>query len=162
MNPLPQIQNPTRICAATGRALGPGDAYHAVLTEDDGQFVRRDYAVDAWPGPPTGAIAHWQARIPTQEPKRRLSINDELLLECLLRLADTTEPAKLNFRYVVALLLLRRKRLRFDDTRRIDGQDVMMLTEPKSGTTFQVADPRLSEAELVAVQDDMFRVLEWD
>ena len=144
MNPLPQIQGLTRVCAATGQSLGPGDAYHAVLVEDNGQFVRRDYALSAWPGPPEGAIAHWQARVPVQEPKRRLTINDELLLECVVRLADTTEPAKLNFRYVVALLLLR-----------ADGA-LLLEERPPEGLWGGLASPPMfaSEAEALAWCDE--------
>ncbi len=57
-----EIQGPTRVCAATGRELKPGDRFHAVLTERDGKLVRTDYAAEAWPGAqrtqsPTGPAA---------------------------------------------------------------------------------------------------------
>ena len=46
-----QIQGPARQCAATGRELRPGERFYSVLLDEAGQFVRKDYAADAWPGP---------------------------------------------------------------------------------------------------------------
>jgi hypothetical protein len=162
MSPYQQIQGPAKVCAATGEPIAPGDRYYSVLVEGADGFERRDYAASAWPGPPPGAVAHWLGRVPAQEPKRRLTINDEVLADCLARLEGATEPAKVNFRYVVALLLMRRKRLRFEDLAREPGGDVMVLRDAKGGTTYRVTDPRLGEAELAAVQDEVFRVLGWD
>jgi len=34
------------------------------LTERDGKLVRIDYAADAWPGAPAGAVAYWAGKVP--------------------------------------------------------------------------------------------------
>jgi hypothetical protein len=156
------IQTHTRVCAATGRPLDPGERYFSALFDEAGQFVRKDYAADAWPGPPADAIAFWCGRVPGLNQKRRLTFDDELLLECFERLADDAEPGRVQFRYVLALLLLRRKRLKFEDVRRDAEQEFLLLKCGKTGSLYEVADPRMSEADMTTVQDEVFKVLGWE
>ena len=157
------IAAPTRRCAATGVPLNPGDKYYAVLTTaDDGKFVRTDFAADAWRGPPAGTIAFWAGRIPPADRPRKPTFNDEHLAGLFAQLAGAADPARVNLRYAVALLLMRRKRLKFEDLRRTPAGDLMILRDAKSGTRHEVADPRLSEAEIAAVQDEVFRQLGWE
>ncbi len=157
-----EIQGPTRVCAATGRELKPGDQFHAVLVEQVGKLVRIDYAAEMWPGSPPDAVAHWSGRVPATDKPRKLVVNDDMLLECFDRLKDSTDPDGMNFRYVVALLLMRRKRFRFEDViRDAAGRDVLLLKDAKGGTVHQVTDPRLTDDQIAAVQTEVFRVLGW-
>ena len=157
------IPAPARVCAATGRELSPGERVYGVLFEEAGKFVRKDFAADAWDGPQSGAIAFWSGRIPTARAARKPTFNDKLLLDCFDHLAGATEPTRLQFRYVVALLLMRRKKLKFEDTRRNpDGTDVLILKDGRTGQRLEVADPRLAEEQINSVQDEVFRVLGWE
>jgi hypothetical protein len=158
-----EIQGPTRVCAASGRELKPGEPFHAVLTERDGKFNRADFAADAWSGAPAEAVAHWSGRVPADDKPRKPIINDEVLLGCFDRLKETSDADGLNFRYVSALLLMRRKRFRFEDVARDEtGRDVLLLKEARTGTIHQVVDPRLSEEQIEVVQAEVFRVLGWE
>jgi|SRR5579872_343457 len=158
-----EIQGPTKICSASGRELKPGDRFHAVLLEQDGKLVRIDFSEEAWPGASPDAVAHWSGRVPTAEKPHKPQINDDILLGCFDRLKDSTDPDGMNFRYVVALLLMRRKRFRFEDVfREADGRDVLLLKDAKSGAVHRIADPRLNDDQVTAVQSEVFRVLGWD
>lgn len=158
-----EIQGPSRQCAASGRELKPGDRIFSVLAEDAGKFVRIDYAADAWTGPPAGAIAYWSGRIPASDRPKKPTFNDALLVDCFNHLQGAIEPERVNFRYVVTLLLMRRKRLKFEDSqRRPDGTTVLIVRDAKSGATWEVADPKLNEAEITRVQDEVFRLLGWE
>jgi hypothetical protein len=89
-------------------------------------------------------------------------VNDDLLLDCLDRLKESADAGGRNFRYVAALLLMRRKRLRFEDVARDpDGRDVLILRDARGGAVYQVTDPRLTDAEVAAAQAEVFRVLGW-
>ncbi len=156
------ILNHTRVCAATGRPLTPGEKYRSVLLDEAGQFVRKDYSTEGWPGPPAAAIACWCGVVPEFHQKRRLTFDADLLMECFGRLAEETEPEKVRFRYVIALLLLRRKQLRFEDVRRDGEQEFLQLKCPKTGQAFEVLDPHLSEADIARVQEEVVKVLGWE
>jgi hypothetical protein len=157
-----QLHGPARVCAASGRELRPGERAYSVLTDEGGPFVRRDYAADAWPGPPDGAVAWWVGRVPDAGKAAKPVINDELLVDCFEHLTDTTDPARQNFRYVVALLLMRRKRFKFEDARKRGDAETLVVRDAKSGRKHEIADPQLSEAEMNAVRDEVFRVLGWE
>ena len=49
---------------ATGRELRPGEKVYTVLRDQNGQFIRQDYAAEAWQGPPADAFSFWAGRIP--------------------------------------------------------------------------------------------------
>jgi hypothetical protein len=159
-----EIQGPARVCAATGRELKPGDRFFAVLTEDAGKLLRTDYAADAWPGPPSGAVAFWAGKVSVAGHKpRKPVVNDDLLLDCFNRLKESTDPAGLNFRYVAALLLMRRKRFKFEDAARDEqGRDLLIVRDARGGAVHQVTDPRLTDEQIAAVQTEVFRVLGWE
>ncbi len=156
-----QIQTNTRRCSITGRELQPGEKYFSVLFDEQGAFVRRDYGAESWSGAPEGAYSFWSGRLPLEANARRPPIDDEMLFECLRRMHAETEPAKIKFRYVLALLLMRRKRLKFVEAHHEGDHDVLILQAPQRGERLTVIDPQLSDQEMSAVQDEVFEVLGW-
>ncbi|HEY1380798.1 MAG TPA: hypothetical protein VGF55_28610 [Gemmataceae bacterium] len=157
-----QLQAPTRRCHVTGRELRPGEKYVTALLDEAGRFVRRDFAPDAWAGPPPNAVGHWTARVPRDgEAPKRPPIDDDLLAECFHRLDGATDPDRVQFRYVVALLLMRRKRFKFEDVTKDVAGETLLLRDARTGDRHAVADPGLTEAAMAAVQDEVFRVLGW-
>ena len=157
-----QVQPSTRRCAATERELHPGEKVYSVLLVEEGKFVRKDFSPEAWPGPPAGVIGFWQNRVATPETRKKLPINDELLTDFFEQLEGQTEPAKVNIRYVLALLLMRRKRLRFEESATEGGQEVLMLRCSQTGAEHRVANPGLAGNELESVQGELFKALGWD
>src|SRR5215472_12455874 len=125
-------------------------------------LLRRDYAAEAWQGPPPGAFSFWCGRVPAAEQGRKLRIDDDLLADCFQRLEGQTEPAQVNFRYVVALLLMRRKRFKFEEARVEGGQEILRVRCVRTRATHRVINPRLTEEQMVAVQDEVFKVLGWE
>src|SRR6516225_3775292 len=140
-----QIQANTRRCAVTGRELRPGERYFTALLDVDGRLIRQDYSNEAWQGPPPEAFSFWTGRIPAQEESRRPRIDDDLLFDCFQRLEGQTESDKVNFRYVVALLLMRRKRFKFEEARKENDQEILLVRCVKTRNAFRVVDPRLTE-----------------
>jgi hypothetical protein len=155
------IQPHTRRCAITGRELRPGEKFFTVLVEEDGQFVRKDFSGEVWQGPP-GEVNFWSGRVPRDAEAQKPHFDDELLLDCFHRLEGQDEPRKVNFRYVVALLLMRRKRFRFLDARLVQGREVLVVASVRDKNKYEVVNPHLSETEIVAVQEEVFRVLGWN
>jgi hypothetical protein len=156
-----QIQNNTRRCSISGRELQPGEKYFSVLFDENGAFVRRDYSAESWSGAPEGAYSFWSGRLPLEANVRRPTIDDEMLIDCLGRMNGETEPAKIKFRYVLALLLMRRKRLKFVEAHHEGDHDILILHSPQRGERVTVIDPQLSDQEMNAVQDEVFEVLGW-
>jgi hypothetical protein len=156
-----QIQASTRRCALSGREIKPGERFYSVLLDEGDTFVRQDYSLEAWHGPPEKTFSFWQGRLPACGAPKRPPIDDELLLDCFARLEGEPEPGKQAFRYVLALLLVRRKRLRMEDSTSEGGQGILVLRDGRSRTKYLVIDPGLPDDELELVQDEVFAVLGW-
>ena len=156
-----QIQANTRRCHVTGRELQPGEKFYSVLFDQSGQFVRQDFSSDGWQGNPEGAFSFWTGTVPPLDERRRPRFDDDLLLDCFNRLEGQTEPDRVNFRYVLALLLMRRKRLKFEEANMSGDLETLCLRCPRTGWQYQVLNPRLSEEEMATVQEEVFKVLGW-
>jgi hypothetical protein len=157
-----QIQPNTRRCFLTGRDLKPGEKYYSVLLDEAGQFVRHDYSADVWQGPPDGAFSFWVGKVPASDGSKRPRIDDEMLLECFARLEGQDDSSRVNFRYVVALLLMRRKRLKFAAAHMEDGREVLRLRDARTGAEHDVVNPGLTDDEMASVQEEVLRVLGWE
>lgn len=157
-----QIQANTRRCAATGKELKPGERCYTVLLDEQGKFLRQDFSLQAWQGPPANAFGVWLGQIPREDESRKPRIDDDLLLDCFQRLQGETEPGRVNFRYIVALLLMRRRRLRFEEARTELGREIMLLRCAKTRALHEVVNPGLTDVELEAVQEEVFKVLGWE
>ena len=156
-----QIQPNSRRCAATGRELQPGERYFTALLEENRQFVRKDFSQEAWQGPPPGAFSFWTGRVVVGNEKIKPRFDDDLLEECFQRLEGQAESSRVNFRYVVALLLMRRKRFRYETSVLEQGIERMTLRCLRSGAKHEVVNPRLSDDEMAQVQEEVFNVLGW-
>jgi hypothetical protein len=157
-----EIQPNTRQCAVTGRPLHVGERFYTALLEEGDHFVRRDYSAEAWQGPPEAAFSFWTGRVSAPDDNKAPRFDDDLLEECFHRLEGQTDPSRVNFRYVVALLLIRRKRLKFDETVTENGEEKIRVRCARTGEKFQVTNPRLTEEDMAQVQEEVFKVLGWN
>ncbi|MBL0927320.1 MAG: hypothetical protein IBJ11_06670 [Phycisphaerales bacterium] len=111
-----EIGRRTNVCAATGRALVAGERYVAVLIErEDGQGLdRADYSEAGWAGlspRPRGLFAHWRGVVDAPGAKGPRLIDDGALMDLFEQLGETDDPRRVAFRYVLALLLVRKRLL---------------------------------------------------
>jgi hypothetical protein len=165
----------TGVCAATGRALAIGESCVAVLVErDDAAALERvDYSTDAWssgarPTPPARAFAHWRATHQAGEPSGKLKplLSDDELLDLFTELGDATEPRRQAFRYVLGLMLVRRRVLISCGSTRSSaraGGSGSFLVRPK-GTPpetepIEVRDPGLDDALVAEAIEQLSRVV---
>ncbi|MEM8865644.1 MAG: hypothetical protein AAGF31_08905 [Planctomycetota bacterium] len=82
-----------------------------MLSSSNGEVVRSDYSQDAWRPPAadadTAPVAWWRSRMPTDDASKPKLAPNDVLLSLFDQWAD--EPARRDSRYVLALLLIRRR-----------------------------------------------------
>ncbi len=176
------VSKPSGVCALTGAALNPGDRYYATLCEAGEGFERRDVLASAWEDGqrPENLFSYWKAVIPQPDEKKKLFMDDTVLLSLLRRLEDAEQPIRIAFRFVLMLILMRKKMLRYDRTERRllnneAGQNVeqdwWFLTpklDPTKGPlgkwnedeTIEVIDPHLDEQGIRDVTDQLSEILQ--
>ena len=121
-----EIQRCTRRCAATDRELKDGETCYSVLVPEGGQVVRRDYSAEAWPGPPENAIGWWKSTVVDPHAGRPHWAPNDVMLNYFERLLE--DPTAEDARYVLALLLVRRRVLRVEGHEQdAAGRDMLVL-----------------------------------
>ena len=180
-----QIQRTTGVCAFTNRKLEPGETYVATLVDaplaegekpgkDDPGFVRIDISIEAWDEEkrPENMFSFWKTTVPEPSKKKKLFVDDSVLFNLLLRLADETQPQRQAFRFVIALILMRKKLLRYNKSaKQDDGTEIWSMT-PKLDMTkghmgkwdeknkLSIVDPHLDEDQIQQVSDQLGQILE--
>lgn len=153
-----ELRNCSRSCATTARTLNAGEVYFSVLEAAAHEFVRRDYCVAAWQGPPRDCIAWWRSRIPSKDDNQPRLAPTDVMLNLFEALED--RPQEAEFRYLLGLLLLRRKVVRHEDSQKDDqGREVISLHCQKRQKEYKllVANPPADQA--LKLQQQMFDLL---
>ncbi len=81
-------------------------------------FRRLDVSLEAWEqgNRPDRVFAHWKAEVPQPNERKKVFVDNDVLLNLLRRLADADAPDRIAFRFVLALILMRKKMVRYDRT----------------------------------------------
>lgn len=114
-------------CAATGKPFAEGEKIIAAIYETTGEeiFVRRDFSLDAFratqgrlrleeAGQEQEPYSHWQTAIRPKDSKKPIFVDSAVLVDFFERLENETELRRLQFRYVLALILMRKRILRYE------------------------------------------------
>jgi hypothetical protein len=121
-----EVQRCTRHCAKNQRELRPGEVFYSVLMAEGAQVVRYDYAAEAWSGEPANALGWWKSRMPEPNATRMHWAPSDVMLQYFEEL--DSQPARGDERYVLALLLLRRRIVRLEETQRnASGRETLVL-----------------------------------
>jgi hypothetical protein len=150
-----QLKPLGKACSQTGKPFGPGDVCYSAVVERGNEWVRLDFSAGAWTGPPEGAIGYWRVTAPVREQTRRRTLDPDALLRHFEQLSEDANPARETFRYVLALLLVQRRRLRITQTRNDAEGSVLELVGMQGEGPFEVRDQQLGEAEIALVQQEL-------
>jgi hypothetical protein len=132
-----EVQRCTRRCAKTQRELQPGEVFYSVLMAEGAQVVRYDYAAEAWEGEPDHALGSWKSRIPEPNAAGMHWAPSDVMLNYLEELE--THADQRDERYVLALLLLRRRIVRSEDVERDEaGRETLILYSPRNEREYRV------------------------
>lgn len=157
-----QVENPHGVCAVTGHKLEEGEEFYTVLFEEGETFRRADYSLAGWQGAPEGAFCFFKTRVPVSRKRKRLLVDDDLLVNFFLRLADEPELARVQFRFVLALILMRKRKLRYEGSGSADGAETWAMTLMRDHTRHSVVNPRLSDNEIQSVSAQLSAILHGD
>ncbi len=157
-----QVAARTGVCAATQQQLEPGEQFYAVLFETPEGFERRDYGLDSWQGPPSGFFSFWKSRVPETKEKKRLFVSGEALTQLFLRLGDCREEVKKHFRFVLALILMRKRLLKYLETSHRGGSEYWRMQLVAAQSTHEVLNPRMSDEQIEKVSRELGAILHGD
>lgn len=160
------VRTRSRECAATQRAFTDGETIVTALYPDpeSSGYLRRDFGLEAWGALPDDAqrpFSFWKslyaapAASGVADPEEKLSA-EEILRRLVEEDADHTE----NTRYILAVMLERRKLLRETDHQRTANGILRVYEHRKTGEVFLIRDPDIPLSQVEVVQQEVVVLLE--
>ncbi len=155
-------------CSITERKFEDGESFYAAIFDaPDGEegFVRRDFSIDAWkdyekqdntPKP----FSFWKSiyEAPVREEKEE-SVRKEDAESLLRRLVEEDEAHTENARFILAVMLERKKILKQTDSQRIGETKLLIYEHRKSGDVIIIADPQIPLDQVENVQEEVADLL---
>ncbi|MBK9118730.1 MAG: hypothetical protein IPM18_03890 [Phycisphaerales bacterium] len=134
-----------------------GESFEACLMATETGYERRDFCVNCTCRPAGGAepLARWRARRPEPGHRRVQPFDWEATYGFFERLASATDPQQLQFRFVLALLLWRKRILKFECSRATPDGELWEFITVRSGVVHQVVHPALDEAQLDRLSEQL-------
>jgi hypothetical protein len=159
------IKSRARECAASGNAFQSGQKIRAAIfpDPDSSGYLRKDYAIESWENREAeeNPFSCWLTTYepPVTEEKAEDVVDDdpETLLK---RLVDEEEEHTENARYILAVMLERKKLLRETDTQEIPSGILRIYEHRKSGDVYIIKDPQISLSDVDRVQEEVRQLLD--
>lgn len=157
-----EINKPLGQCSGSGRKIEPGEEYYGALVETEEGLVRRDFSNEYWERERPHVYCFWKTKLAAPNEKRKLFVSDDMLMAFFERLANETEAEKVNFRFVLALVLMRKRRLKYDSTKSEDGREIWRLKVSGDKDLVEVVNPHLSEEQIEQLTSQIGQILQAD
>lgn len=155
-----EVARPGGKCSISGTEIAPGQTYMAALRETPAGFERLDVSMEQWNEVDRATLlGFWQTVMPHPEQKKQLFVDDDVLLGLFERLAEAEEPLKVNFRFVLGLILIRKRKLVYESSRSENGQDLWRVRIRGTDQSLDLVDPKLSEAQTMEVSGQMSQII---
>lgn len=153
-----EVQRFTRKCSRTDEVLPPGAVFYSALIAEGSSVVRKDFAEESWQGPPEGVIGWWKSQVPdVHSPQKHWAPND-VILHYFEQLEGN--EAQSDLRYVLALLMIRRRITRLEETRHDDEQrEVFVMYCPRNEREYEVEVVSPSEQRIGEIQQELSELL---
>ena len=146
-------------CVACARTFEVGETFRAYLYEAESGYARRDYCLGCTPPSEPVPLGSWKTRRPQPIEGKALRFDAEAIYTFFERLEDATEPRQVQFRFVLALLLWRKKVLVLEHTHESDGAEYWEFHAPKLNVTHRVERPTLDEQQLEDLSNQLEQLL---
>lgn len=159
------IKSRSHECARTGRAFVEGEDFHTAIHFDreTGEFIRRDVCAEAWADEVAERVpfSSWKSAFvkPETAPPRPEITGRESAENLLRKLCEEDHANTENARYILALMLERKKLLVPKETREGEQGRMLVYEHRRTGEVFIIRDPELRLGEIESVQEEVAMLL---
>jgi len=148
-------------CSRTDEPFEDGAPIYTLLFRDKTRFVREDISEAAWRRlkDTIKPFSFWKSQYQAPAAKPPEAVPRESAESLLRRLPDEDNTGTVNARYVLAIMLERKRILRQVDVRESADERILVYEHVKTGEVFLILDPRLNLADVEPVQQEVYRLL---
>lgn len=155
-----EIHKPLGVCAGNEKKIEPEEEYIATLVETPQGMQRKDFCIEYWTASRPEVYCYWKSVMPKPDQKKKLFVDDNMLMSFFERLAAETDEEKLNFRFVLALILMRKRLLKYDSMKTIDDKEVWSLKVSGREQVQHVVNPHLTEDKIEQLSGQLGQILQ--
>ena len=160
-----EINKPLGQCFGSGRRIQHGQEYFGALVVAEEGLQRRDFCAEYWLSEKPDVFCHWKTRLPDPGQKKQLFVDDQMLMSFFERLARETDQEKIDFRFVLTLILMRKRLLKYSESRIEDGKEIWRLRIPGDRSAeglVEVVNPHLDAEQIEQLSSQMGEILHTD
>jgi len=154
-----EIKSRAHQCCRTGREFVEGEFFYTLLIREGEGFRREDLSEEAWKDRNDNIqpFSFWRSKYeaPAPPPPEPMQRDDAEGL--LRRLIQENDPAYGNVRYILALMLERKRVLRPLES---SDDDMLVYEHLATGETLVLANPKLSLDRIPEVQREVSALLD--
>ena len=149
-----EVPRPSRSCSISRREFRLNEPFFSVLHSEDGLFIRKDIAVEHWTGPPENTFGWWKSTVKHVGDGISQQVSGETLQGLFDRLLSS--PSEPDTLYILTLLLLRRKILRYEkEIQDEQGNRLLEVYSLQSNLTHQIPVAMPSQERLEEIQQQL-------
>jgi hypothetical protein len=150
-------------CSGTGKDLVPGEWCFSALVEKNGELQRLDFSEEGWRGPPEGVLGVWKCLVPKPAEVRHEPLDTTALMTCFEQLTEEASPAREGLRYILALLLIKKRRLKLEGSRTDGDDEYLQLAGAQGEGAYEVRELNPSDEEVHQWQRELnvYLASEW-
>jgi len=142
-------------CAVSGEPFRDGDLFYTLLYYEKGEFRREDLSEAAFKARNENIqpFSFWRSKFETPPPLATEALGKQTAEDLLRRYMAEQSPEHSNARYILAVMLERKKLLKEIEARRGgDGSLTRIYEHAKTGEVFVIPDPQLRLEQIADVQ----------
>jgi hypothetical protein len=161
------IQSRSSACQACQKPFADKEAFHTLLYDEKSGYLRFDVCEACWQsqysqgsGHRKGFVSQWQSVFQMPPPPAPEAIRAENAETLLKKLVEGNEEQYVAARYILAVMLERKRVLKVKDQLKQEGGRFFIYEHTGNGDIYTIRDPLLQLHQLEAVQRDVSQLLE--
>lgn len=155
------IQSRASACTHCQTPFADKQTYHTLLSMTAEGYRRRDLCADCYASARRdGVFSYWQGEYKLPPPPPPEAIQKDTAESLLRKLVESADPSHAAARYILAVMLERKRILRHRDTvQEADGRELLVYEHTQTGESFTIPDPKLRLDQLEEVQKQVADLL---
>ena len=166
-----EIKSRAEQCSATGRSFADGESFYTLLYRERAAFRREDLCEEAFQerskqweedkrkSAPAKPFSFWRSKFEPPAPPAPETLAKETAEDLLRRYIEEDEPQHANTRYILALMLERKRLLKQTDVQQDGNERILIYERVKTGEVFVIRDPQLHMEQIESVQGQVADLL---
>ncbi len=156
------VKKPALVCSTCGANL-EGAEFYSSLKDSGIDFERLDFCVRCWgEAGKEMFFSYWKTRH-VQEEKARTGpryVDADTMLEIFRKLAKEEPEGKEVFTFLLGMVLVQKRVLKYIRSESRGERDFVVLAHAKSGESFNLSNPTLSEEEMHKARENFDAILD--